>query len=42
LKENGEEIYKSKQKAIDYNFKTVEEYRIPEDWMCINYPFLFK
>jgi hypothetical protein len=42
LSENGEEIYKSKEKAIEANFKTVEEYRIPEDWMYLNYPFLFK
>ena len=32
----------SKKKAIEYNFKKVEDYRIPEDWMYLNYPFLFK
>ena len=42
LKENGKEIYNSKKEAIEYNFKKVEEYRIPEDWMYLNYPFLFK
>ena len=42
LKKNGEEIYNSKKEAIEYNFKRVEEYRIPEDWMYLKYPFLFK
>jgi len=41
LAKNGEEIYKHKKKAIEANFKAVETYRIPEDWMYINYPFLF-
>tara|TARA_R110001583_G_scaffold43179_3_gene137315 strand:- start:2372 stop:4069 length:1698 start_codon:yes stop_codon:yes gene_type:complete len=42
LKENGKEIYSSKADAIEHNFSTVEEYRIPEDWMYCQYPFLFK
>jgi len=42
IKENGEKIYSEKKDAIEKNFLTVEEYRIPEDWMFINYPFLFK
>ena len=42
LQLNGKEIYDSKKKAIEYNFKKVEDYRIPEDWMYLNYPFLFK
>ena len=41
ISKNGKELYKSKEKAIEKNFKTVEEYRIPEDWMYLNYPFLF-
>jgi len=41
LENNGEEIYNSKKAAIEKNFLTVEKYRIPEDWMCLNYPFLF-
>ena len=41
LQKNGEDIYNSKKDSIEYNFKKVEEYRIPEDWMYINYPFLF-
>ena len=42
IKENGKKIYSEKKDAIEKNFLTVEEYRIPEDWMFINYPFLFK
>ena len=42
LKENGDDIYNSKIEAIESNFNKVEEYRIPEDWMYLNYPFLFK
>lgn len=41
LKVNGETIYQSKKEAIEHNFKVVEKYRIPEDWMYLNYPFLF-
>jgi len=42
LQENGEKIYDSKKDSIEYNFKKVEEYRIPEDWMFKKYPFLFE
>jgi len=41
IEKNGDEIYESKKTAIEYNFKKVEEYRIPEDWCYLNYPFLF-
>ena len=41
LKQNGESIYQSKKGAIENNFKKVEDYRIPEDWIYQNYPFLF-
>jgi len=42
LKVNGESIFESKKAAVEKNFKLVEEYRIPEDWMYNNYKFLFK
>tara|TARA_R110002051_G_scaffold247723_2_gene307237 strand:- start:161 stop:979 length:819 start_codon:yes stop_codon:yes gene_type:complete len=42
LSKNGEDVYKSKKKAIEHNFKTVEEYRIPEDWCYKHYTFLFE
>ena len=42
LENNGEKIYNSKKAAIEKNFNLVETYRIPEDWMYLNYPFLFK
>ena len=42
LQENGEKIFDSKKDSIEYNFKKVEEYRIPEDWMFKKYPFLFE
>jgi hypothetical protein len=41
LKHNGQSVYQSKKEAIEYNFKKVEDYRIPEDWIYTNYPFLF-
>lgn len=41
IKTNGDSIYKSKIEAIEENFKLVDEYRIPEDWIFKNYPFLF-
>ena len=41
LETNGEEIYNSKKAAIEKNFLAVEKYRIPEDWMYLNYTFLF-
>ena len=41
IKINGDSIYKSKIVAIEENFKLVDEYRIPEDWVFKNYPFLF-
>jgi len=42
LKVNGESIFESKKAAVEKNFKLVEDYRIPEDWMYLNYQFLFK
>ena len=42
LKVNGESIFESKKAAVEKNFKLVETYRIPEDWMYNNYKFLFK
>lgn len=42
LKVNGEAIFKSKKAAVEKNFKLVETYRIPEDWMYNKYRFLFK
>lgn len=36
----SEDLYESKRDAIEYNFKTFENYRIPEDWIYLNYPFL--
>ena len=41
INKNGHQIYNSKLKYIQENFQTVEKYRIPEDWLYINYPFLF-
>jgi hypothetical protein len=38
---NGDALYQSRKVAIDKNFERVEEYRIPEDWMYVNYPFIF-
>jgi hypothetical protein len=34
------EVYKKKLPAIEYNFSLVEKYRVPEDWIYSNYPFL--
>jgi hypothetical protein len=42
LKVNGEAIFESKKAAVANNFKLVEKYRIPEDWIYNNYRFLFK
>jgi hypothetical protein len=41
IEEGGIELYNSKKEAIEENFKKVDEYRIPEDWVYLNYPFLF-
>jgi hypothetical protein len=41
LKVNGESIFESKKAAVEKNFKLVETYRIPEDWMYNKYEFLF-
>lgn len=41
LHHDGVNLYNSKLKAIDKNFELVEQFRIPEDWMFKNYPFLF-
>lgn len=38
---DGRQIYESKLEAIEENFNRVDQYRIPEDWMYINYPFIF-
>ena len=42
IKVNGDAIFESKKAAVEKNFKLVETYRIPEDWMYNNYRFLFK
>lgn len=39
---NGDRIYNERSKAISDNFNTVEQYRIPEDWIYKTYPFLFE
>lgn len=41
IKINGDKIYNDKLNAINKNYDIVEKYRIPEDWIYINYPFLF-
>ena len=41
LKVNGDAIFESKKAAVEKNFKLVETYRIPEDWMYNKYGFLF-
>ena len=41
LKVNGDAIFESKKAAVEKNFKLVETYRIPEDWMYSKYGFLF-
>lgn len=41
IRDNGEELYAQRRAAIERNYLRVEKYRIPEDWMYINYPFLF-
>lgn len=38
---NGDKIYEDKKNAIEENYKLVENYRIPEDWIYNNYSFLF-
>jgi hypothetical protein len=35
------EEYNKRLPAIEENFNLVEKYRIPEDWIYQNYPFLF-
>jgi len=42
IKINGQQIYRKKYPAVNYNFLIFEKYRIAEDWIYINYPFLFK
>ena len=37
----GESLYQARINAINRNFELVEKYRIPEDWMYLNYPFIF-
>ena len=41
LKKNGDDVYEEKKEAIEKNYNLVETYRIPEDWIYVNYPFLF-
>jgi len=41
IRKNGQEMYESRQVAIRKNYYLVEQYRIPEDWMYLKYPFLF-
>jgi hypothetical protein len=41
IDENGDELYSLKKDAIEENFIRAEDYRIPEDWIFKNYPFLF-
>ena len=36
----SEDDYEKRKDAIEENFKLVEEYRIPEDWIYLNLPFL--
>jgi len=42
ISKDPEKVYKSKIGAIENNFKKYEEFIIPEDWIYINYPFLFE
>ena len=41
VRESGNAIYESKLTAVNRNLSKAEEYRIPEDWIFKNYPFLF-
>lgn len=41
IEANGDLIYENKINAIEENFSKVDQYRIPEDWIYLNYPFLF-
>jgi len=36
----SEEDYEKRKAAVEENFKLVEQYRIPEDWIYLNLPFL--
>lgn len=38
---DGVNLYQTRIDAINKNFELVEKYRIPEDWMYLNYPFVF-
>jgi len=40
LENISEEDYEKRKDAIEENFKLVEQYRIPEDWVYLNLPFL--
>ena len=42
IKNNGQQIYRKKSIYVNHNFSVFESYRIAEDWIYINYPFLFK
>jgi hypothetical protein len=41
IRENGQEMYESCQHTVEKNYDLVEQYRIPEDWIYVKYPFLF-
>ena len=40
--DNGVSFYEERLDAIEENFKKVEEFRVPEDWIFEEYPFLFE
>ena len=42
LKSISKDHYDSKYNAINNNFNSVEKFRVPEDWIFENYPFLFE
>lgn len=40
VQQHGESMYRDRIEAVISNYKRVETYRIPEDWIFNNYPFL--
>ena len=36
------DFYNERLPAIEENFNKVEEFRVPEDWIYKEYPFLFE
>ena len=40
--DNGAYFYNERLSAIEENFNKVEEFRVPEDWIYKEYPFLFE